>query len=801
SVPSPMAIYPWPSTVNFANCISMRPCLDSDDHGRSINDYEIWKEQMTCLLEGQDLLGFIDGRIPRPLSEESMEKQKHWRRTDRLIKGWILGSLRNPALAAVARLESSREVWIQLEHIFNRIQDDHNQIRNQISDTLARGRSGEGEAAEAGGGIRNAAVKNRDQNATVEDQKRIEEFEPYTHRNGPQQHYDFRKDYTRYLSLRRAITRAEWTKARELLDEDEGARSNIISEIDETALLVAVTVGKKSNDFVKELLNSMPDDALAIKNTYGNTALHRAAMIGNRETAAMLLDRNPELLYITNNQDYLPVHIAATYCHKGMLEYLIGIHEQHAADTPSGGQISIYEKHFDKSPFVGQLGASLLLAVIISQYIDVALYLVKKYKELAKLKNQSGTDALYELARSASVFESGANFIWWRRWIYSCLVLPSTTNDIENLLSNKAATKKFSWLAIIYEIPFVKNIKDKKVLHQQALALIKCLCKALESLPSSEASTIYGRALAMAAQNNIREVVEVILDMFPTSINTTDTKTEVTIFHIAAKARSENVFNLLHQMKEGKHFFYDCIDMYHNNYMHMCGEQAPPHKLNLVSGAALQMQRELHWFKEMAKFVTPSHRTSPNKDGKTPQMLFTEKHQELKSQGEKWMKDTATSCTIAAALIATVVFAAPFTVPGGLLQDIGTPIFMKNAWFITFAISDSVSLFSSVTSLLMFLSILTSRYAEEDFLYVLPTRLCVGLLTLFTSIISMMAAFSSAIYITLRNNSKLFLIPVAVLACFPVASFVFSQFPLLIAAMYSTYGPGIFQKKSARKMY
>ncbi|XP_073121369.1 uncharacterized protein [Henckelia pumila] len=334
-------------------------------------------------------------------------------------------------------------------------------------------------------------------------------------------------------------------------------------------------------------------------------------------------------------------------------------------------------------------------------------------------------------------------------------------------------------------------------MHQQAIELVRCLCKALESFPSSEASTIYEKALFLAVHNDIFEVVEVILEMFPTAINAIDTKTEATIFHVAARERSETVFNLL-QMKEGKHFLYNYVDSSGNNYMHMCGEQAPTHKLNLVSGAALQMQRELQWFKEMENFVTPSRRTMQNNEGKTPKMLFTEKHQELKSQGEKWMKDTATSCSIAAALIATVVFAAAFTVPGGFSNN-GIPVFVKRKLFITFALSDSVSLFSSATSLLMFLSILTSRYAEEDFLYLLPTRLCIGLLTLFTSIIFMVVAFSITIYITVQENSNLFLIPIVILACFPVASFMLLQFPLLIDAVYSTYGPGF--KRSIQSIF
>ncbi|KAL2494116.1 ankyrin repeat-containing protein NPR4-like [Forsythia ovata] len=51
-------------------------------------------------------------------------------------------------------------------------------------------------------------------------------------------------------------------------------------------------------------------------------------------------------------------------------------------------------------------------------------------------------------------------------------------------------------------------------------------------------------------------------------------------------------------------------------------------------------------------------------------------------------------------------------------NNTGTPIFLNDKSFIIFSISDALALFSSVTSILMFLSILTSRYAEEDFLQV-----------------------------------------------------------------------------------
>jgi hypothetical protein len=116
-----------------------------------------------------------------------------------------------------------------------------------------------------------------------------------------------------------------------------------------------------------------------------------------------------------------------------------------------------------------------------------------------------------------------------------------------------------------------------------------------------------------------------------------------------------------------------------------------------------------------------------NSEGQTPKDLFRKTHENLKRDGEKWMRDTATNCMLVANLIATIVFAAAFTVPGGNDQEKGTPIFLERNWFIVFFISDSIALLSSSTSILIFLSILTSRYTEEDFLSSLPRRLMFGL--------------------------------------------------------------------------
>ncbi|KAI3845822.1 hypothetical protein MKX03_020319 [Papaver bracteatum] len=52
-----------------------------------------------------------------------------------------------------------------------------------------------------------------------------------------------------------------------------------------------------------------------------------------------------------------------------------------------------------------------------------------------------------------------------------------------------------------------------------------------------------------------------------------------------------------------------------------------------------------------------------NKNGDPAQFVFSEEHKDLLKEGDDWLNDTSGSCMIVAALIATVAFAAAFTVP------------------------------------------------------------------------------------------------------------------------------------------
>jgi hypothetical protein len=200
---------------------------------------------------------------------------------------------------------------------------------------------------------------------------------------------------------------------------------------------------------------------------------------------------------------------------------------------------------------------------------------------------------------------------------------------------------------------------------------------------------------------------------------------------------------------------------------------------------------------EVESVVPPKFKEVRNFDGFTPRELFTKNHKALMKEGEEWMKGTATSCTVVGILIVTIMFAAVFTVPGGNNQDTGFPVFLNEKLFKLFIISDALSFFSATTSVLMFLGILTSRYAEGDFLESLPRKMIIGLSTLFFSIVAMMISFSAALIIMLHGQLWI-IIPVVCLASVPITLFVLMQFPLIVELFISTYRPGSFDRKMGR---
>ncbi|MED6134967.1 hypothetical protein PIB30_041939 [Stylosanthes scabra] len=282
--------------------------------------------------------------------------------------------------------------------------------------------------------------------------------------------------------------------------------------------------------------------------------------------------------------------------------------------------------------------------------------------------------------------------------------------------------------------------------------------------------------LLMAACNGILEIVEVIIHFHPQSIEHVSDD-EQNILYMAVKHRQLEVFRLLKKLKMVRRLA-GKIDKLGNTVLHYTAEFQGGHQ----PGYALQLQEELHWFERIEKRLPYHYTIHCNKeDNKTAKQLFEEKHNELLREARDWIKETAQSCSAVAVLVATVVFAAAYTVPGGTDEN-GLPRFLHHPIFLVFTIMDVVSLASSLASVVMFLSILTSPCEMWDFRSSLPRKLMAGFALLFFSMATTMMSFSATVLINIKLEKNKWTSTLTYSAAFfPVSIFAMMQFPLYVA--------------------
>ncbi|RVW90978.1 hypothetical protein CK203_044168 [Vitis vinifera] len=584
------------------------------------------------------------------------------------------------------------------------------------------------------------------------------------------------------------------------------------------ALHIAVRAGHVK--VVEELVKKLSPKDLKQENNEGRTPLALAALNGFKEIAQCMIKKNTELTSILDKEGILPVVRA---CNRGKKEVTRLLYNY----TPP--------KELGPKKGEGKNGATLLVYCIATKFLDIALHILEKHPSLAVTLDKNGVSPLYILGQKPSLFKSGSQLWFWQRWIYSCIsvnvdcasdwIQINVVDNIAQGRDDRNNTKKGMSLLQIdnfkvpliflifiaglgqlmhglvsypQKLPGIKNIHDQKLMHAQAIKILGSICIELQNMKVDVLGFQVHQAVFQAVKRGNVEFVTETIKSIPELAWSRDINGR-NIFFIAILNRQEKIFNLLHGLTHAQKMkVISPLDRFRNNMLHLVAMLAPSEQLDGISGAALQMQRELQWFKEVESIVPPLFKDLTNSDGKKASEVFSQQHADLVKEGEKWMKEIATSSTFVAALIVTIMFAAAFTIPGGN-NDKGAPIFLDDTFFIVFIISDSISLFSATTSVLMFLGILTSVYAENKFLTRLPTKLIIGLSALFISIAAMMIAFCAALAVLLKESStKVVMIPIILLACVPVTLFALLQFPLLVNIFISTYGPGIFDRNIER---
>ncbi|THG14095.1 hypothetical protein TEA_009353 [Camellia sinensis var. sinensis] len=473
--------------------------------------------------------------------------------------------------------------------------------------------------------------------------------------------------------------------------------------------------------------------------------LYNAAMEGVWEAANSIIKKHPTVVRARITEGWeTALHIATTRKHIHFVKELVAKMTQSELEMTN------------------KKGCTALCFAALDGTVAIAKVMVDKNDKLPDICGNNGVNPLYMAALSGK-------------------------RDMVQFLYERTKVRDWNWCEKVKLLNTCIStcLLGKNSTQTLALKLTDCLIKNIFHLDNLDITNIIEEApklLFAAAYSGNTEFLIRLLQSFPDLIWTSDQENQ-TIFHVAVRKRDEKIFKLLHEIGSAGKVIATKRDMDDNNMLHLAANFAPPCN---ISGAALQMQNEILWFKEVEKNVQPLYIEMKNSDGKTPQDLFTENHKELIKEAKQWMKDIANSSIIFATLIATVIFTAAFTVPSDTNNKSDVPISLKKRLFGVLSISEGVALSFSTISILMFLSILSSRYAESDFLRSLPLKLVLGMMTLFISMAAMMVAFCTTFFLYYQHG--LIWINVVFTLIVPVlVMYVLLKCPLLLDIIRSTH--------------
>ncbi|KAH7514899.1 hypothetical protein FEM48_Zijuj11G0139200 [Ziziphus jujuba var. spinosa] len=530
-----------------------------------------------------------------------------------------------------------------------------------------------------------------------------------------------------------AALEGDWERMKRFYEKNKEALFDPLTVTNDTPFHIAVYSRTKSP--LEELIQMVPNPPIEKADDKKCTPLHEAAAIGNVEAAQVLVRCSPEQLEARNAVGETPMYRAAAF---------------------------------------------------------------------GDLLDNKGRSCLQLLANMPSAFKSGYPMDKFKSFIYFCLLsnehdadkVDQTNlrqrNDLESgqgknhLLLSCSLSFSRGW-------PIIGSIQNQKKKYESSWKLAKLLIKKDKSWKNtdikpdigiisfgetegsgSEKKIVLGKKedkeekddiippplfltnatpLLIATSTGIEEIVNGILDEYPQAVEHVSDQ-GLSIMHVAIRHRQGNIFERVRKMKIPMARLVRRID---------------------DNGYTLLHHR--------VRKLIPSHYVmNHSKGGQTAPDFFEKSHAYLLQEAQNWLKRTSESCSVIAVLIATVAFTVAYTVPGGF-DSTGLPILHHHPFFVVFTITDVLALVSSLTSVVMFISILTSPFRLQDFRKSLPRKLSLAFTFLFLSVAATMMAFSTTVILIVRLQKRWTTTLIYGVAFVPVTLFALLQFPLYVAFM------------------
>ncbi|XP_011002546.1 PREDICTED: ankyrin repeat-containing protein At5g02620-like isoform X4 [Populus euphratica] len=544
---------------------------------------------------------------------------------------------------------------------------------------------------------------------------------------------------------------------------------HVITVNDDTVLHMATYA--KEAALVERLLDELPDhhvDKLTRQNRVGNTILHETATSNHAIAIAdKLLKRAPGLLGMRNHNGETALFRAARYGKTDMFNFLAAKVSRYDEEG-----LQFYVQRSDKT--------TILHIAILSEHFDLAYRIALDYTHLIGQKDADGMTGLQLLSCNPSAFklETEEGFInlaksygssVWREKVQKQKQLHRSAVELAKFLVRKDTSWEFTYSSIDQSKPKIHKYGEKGGKERQEVHLSNKILDKEESLGETP--------LILATKSGCVEIVEEILKLYPQAVEHIDDGGR-NVLHVAIKYRQRKIFELVKGMDVPMRRLARKTDSDGNSILHTVGRKRKDFVSDeKMEGPAFLLQEELLWF-ERVKEVTPSHFLNHQNNMKlTAEGYFITANSELRNLAKEWLKTTAEGCSVVAVLIATVAFAAAYTVPGGPNQSTGVPVLVNKPFFVVFTVTDVLSLTFALTSVVTFLSILTSPFRFKDFKHTLPNKLLVGFTFLFLSVAMMMVAFGATIILMIYSKESWTKITLYAVSFIPVGIFALSYFP------------------------
>nr|XP_043630290.1 uncharacterized protein LOC122601607 [Erigeron canadensis] len=265
--------YLYASNVNISNFVSVS-LVDE-------RNYDLWKDQMLCLLASQNMRGFVDTKYKLPQIKSSTIMEQY----EGLVKGWIFRSLNESTHRSLDKYLQTENVWHDKEHkfIWERLEslygskqdptdEDDDDLKKRMHDVLFPAEQ--------------------------------VEVTTTTETKTPPDNSIHKKNFVK------AIIDGRWLEAELILKKinNKDAATSTLTNLD-TALHIAVKEGR--NDFLERLLDFIDDEnEIKVKDFSGNTALHEAAICNNKRAAEFLVKKCESLLFSVGSGNQTPLEKA-----------------------------------------------------------------------------------------------------------------------------------------------------------------------------------------------------------------------------------------------------------------------------------------------------------------------------------------------------------------------------------------------------------------------------------------------------------------------------------------------------------